>query len=203
MPNYKLLYFNGRGRAETIRMVFAAAGQKFEDNRIEFADWPAKKKQLRFGQVPLLHIDDQELNQSVAIIHYLGQQFGLAGKTPLDAAKCHALLENFRDFWTQFSRRVMSEKDQEKRPQIVKDAAEEVKTGLATFETLAKEANGFLVAGQLTYADLEAHNVLFMFTSWYGEDFLKAFPHLHKHYELVGKQPKVSEYLASRPKTLM
>lgn len=48
MPNYKLHYFNIKGRGETIRMIFAAAGQKFEDYRIEFPDWPNKKKGIFF-----------------------------------------------------------------------------------------------------------------------------------------------------------
>lgn len=51
MPNFKLNYFNGRGRAETIRLVFAAAGQKYEDTRFEMADWPSKKKGNFFNEV--------------------------------------------------------------------------------------------------------------------------------------------------------
>ncbi|XP_014679299.1 PREDICTED: hematopoietic prostaglandin D synthase-like [Priapulus caudatus] len=43
MPTYKLSYFNGRGRGETARILFASAGVKFEDHRIEMADWPKIK----------------------------------------------------------------------------------------------------------------------------------------------------------------
>ena len=43
MPSYKLSYFNARGRGEIARMVLAAAGQKFEDVRINFDDWPTVK----------------------------------------------------------------------------------------------------------------------------------------------------------------
>jgi glutathione S-transferase len=43
MTDYKLTYFNGRGRAEITRLIFAAAGQKFTDERIDFAEWPSKK----------------------------------------------------------------------------------------------------------------------------------------------------------------
>jgi glutathione S-transferase len=34
MPSYKLSYFNARGRAEMIRLVFAAAGVEYEDCRL-------------------------------------------------------------------------------------------------------------------------------------------------------------------------
>ncbi len=40
---YKLSYFGTRGRGEVIRMVFAAAGVKFEDERIAREQWPDVK----------------------------------------------------------------------------------------------------------------------------------------------------------------
>ena len=39
MPAYTLYYFNGRGRAEICRMVFAAAAVQFMDKRIKFSEW--------------------------------------------------------------------------------------------------------------------------------------------------------------------
>lgn len=44
MPEYKLTYFNGRGRAELTRLVFAAAGEKYEDERVN--DWPKHKESI-------------------------------------------------------------------------------------------------------------------------------------------------------------
>ena len=43
MSDFKLTYFNVAGRAELIRLIFAKSGTAFEDERIEFADWPARK----------------------------------------------------------------------------------------------------------------------------------------------------------------
>lgn len=41
MPKtYKLMYFDGRGRAELIRLIFAAANTKYEDIRIDVMSWP-------------------------------------------------------------------------------------------------------------------------------------------------------------------
>jgi len=41
--SYKLYYFNGRGRAELSRLIFAQAGVQYEDARVEQADWPKLK----------------------------------------------------------------------------------------------------------------------------------------------------------------
>ncbi|XP_072016299.1 S-crystallin SL11-like [Amphiura filiformis] len=46
MPNYKLIYFPGRGRAEFTRLLFAQAGVQYEDHRIEGANWPTLKPNL-------------------------------------------------------------------------------------------------------------------------------------------------------------
>ena len=42
MSSYKVVYFNGRGRAELTRLLFVAAGQQFEDVRV--SDWPNGKE---------------------------------------------------------------------------------------------------------------------------------------------------------------
>ena len=83
MANYKLNYFNGRGRAELTRLIFAAAGQQFEDNRI--ADWPATKADAPLGQLPYLEVNGTKLPKSIAIARFAARETGLAGKTNLEA----------------------------------------------------------------------------------------------------------------------
>ena len=56
MSQYKLLYFNGRGRAEYLRLIFAAANQAYEDSRIEMSEWPKLKSSTPFEQIPTLEI---------------------------------------------------------------------------------------------------------------------------------------------------
>ena len=49
MPSYKLTYFDGRGRAEISRLIFAAAGVEYTDERVK--DWPAgKDRKLVFNK---------------------------------------------------------------------------------------------------------------------------------------------------------
>ena len=47
MPTFRLTYFNMRGRAELSRWIFAAAGQDYEDVRIERDRWSQMKKGKR------------------------------------------------------------------------------------------------------------------------------------------------------------
>lgn len=54
--HYKLYYFNAKGRAEPIRLIFALAGQKYEDFRFEKDQWPQYKARSPSGHVPMLEV---------------------------------------------------------------------------------------------------------------------------------------------------
>ena len=42
-PKYKLIYFNSRGRAEPVRMLFAHCGVEYEDKRVTTDEWKEMK----------------------------------------------------------------------------------------------------------------------------------------------------------------
>lgn len=91
MAHYKLTYFNGRGRAEVTkkfkiinwiivlndiffklsRLILAAAGQTYEDNRIEKDTWENLKPNTLLGTLPILEVQDGSnvfvLSQSIAV----------------------------------------------------------------------------------------------------------------------------------------
>ena len=49
MPSYKLVYFNGRGRAEISRWIFAQTETEYEDQRINKEQWA----ELKPGKITL------------------------------------------------------------------------------------------------------------------------------------------------------
>jgi hypothetical protein len=77
MSQYKLIYFNLRGRGEVARLIFTYACQEFEDYRVKSKDWPKYKPTtpvififkkiiiffyityLKTGKLPILEIKDE------------------------------------------------------------------------------------------------------------------------------------------------
>lgn len=94
MASYKLIYFDFRGRAEAIRMLFALAHQSYEDHRVVYSEWPAQKSLTPFEKLPILEVTDESteqtttLSQSIAIGRFLANRFGMAGKSDLEKGKC-------------------------------------------------------------------------------------------------------------------
>ncbi|CAF1248475.1 unnamed protein product [Didymodactylos carnosus] len=115
MSTYKLYYFNGRGRAEIIRLIFAQAGQKYEDIRYEHADWPNHKHEMPLGQMPVLEVDGQKIPQSMTIARFLAKQFNLAGKNNLEQAKVDSVIDTIGDLMQIFLKVIFHEKDESKK----------------------------------------------------------------------------------------
>jgi glutathione S-transferase len=110
----KLTYFNGRGLAETSRLIFSAAGVDFEDNRypLTVLDWSTFKMERKefdedkangklwqsLDKLPFLEVEGEVICQSKAIERFLATKFDMMGSTPLEAAKIDSLCEWVRDF---------------------------------------------------------------------------------------------------------
>ncbi|VDD89933.1 unnamed protein product [Enterobius vermicularis] len=101
MPQYKLTYFDLRGLAEGARLMFHYAGVPFEDVRITREQWPQIKPTTPFGQVPVLSVDGHEIAQSAAIYRYLGRQFNLVPKCPIEEAMVDAIYDAHKDFYNE------------------------------------------------------------------------------------------------------
>lgn len=96
--NYKLVYFDVRGRAEPIRMLLHHEGIPFEDVRFPGDQWPAYKPSKLYaldhkfqsfdrsldstcleaplGKAPWLEVDGRKLPETDAICRYLACKFG-------------------------------------------------------------------------------------------------------------------------------
>jgi len=100
MSQYKLSYFNGRGKAESIRYVFHLAQQPFEDHRYKDGEWAVEKVvpgKYPFAQSPCLFMDGESFPQSSAIERLLSSKFGLNGANATETFHIDALGEHLND----------------------------------------------------------------------------------------------------------
>lgn len=113
-----LNYFNGRGLAETSRLILAVADKKYNDFRypLEVIDWKtynmvreefdadkASGKLWRsMGKLPFLEVDGKVISQSKAIERYLARKYDLMGENDEQAALIDSYCEYIRDFKTAY-----------------------------------------------------------------------------------------------------
>lgn len=210
-PQYKLTYFNMRGKAEVIRLLFAVAGVEYEDCRIERDDWPTEKEKVQppFGQMPLLTVDGQTYCQSISIARYLAEKFGLAGGSELDKLRADMIVHCCEDMIIAFSAS-FRETDPERKAQLTeKYEKEQLPVFYANFEKILagnKGGDGYFVGDSLTWADLQFYHYVSMYVTVTGKDrnaLLKDAPKSLALLDRVEKHPKVAEWLAKRPVTNM
>jgi len=200
---YKLIYFNGRGRAEPARLIFAYAGQNYDDHRMEGAEWPTLKPKTPFGQVPVLDIDNGKvmLSQSKAIARYLGNEFNLVPKDHIQSAKADMYIDGIDDVQKHFVPWFM-EKDPAKKNEIWKQLeTDHIAPFLKLYEKfLTDNGTGYFVSNSITWADI------FLFDLFHN--FKNKSPHLFDgHSKLkefvdkIEKEPKIHAWLEKRPKS--
>ena len=163
----KLTYFNGRGLAETSRVLLALAGQQYEDYRypLNIIDWASfNMSRVEFDndkksgklwksmdKLPTLEVDGEVIFQSKSIERYLAHRFDLMGSTPLEAAFIDSVCETIRDFKDGYPK--------------VRGSPAETETALQTYfsETLPpllKGLNNIIQSKQSSDASLEETYVI-------------------------------------------
>ena len=96
----KLTYFGLYGRVEFSRMLLAHAKVSFEDERLDGATFGARKAAGDFpnGQLPVLTHNGKTLNESVAILRYLGKHFGYYPADAYEAWYADSLVDFSNDY---------------------------------------------------------------------------------------------------------
>mmetsp|Transcript_48404 Transcript_48404/g.67254 ORF Transcript_48404/g.67254 Transcript_48404/m.67254 type:complete len:222 (-) Transcript_48404:38-703(-) len=214
-----LTYFNVRGRAEIIRMMFTAAGVEFDDVRFkpnaegvegpnaEFMEFK-KSGKCPTGQVPFLEMDGKSYYQTMPIMRMLGKKYGMAGKNDEEAYQLDAITATIGDAQNAVVAIMyggFSPEEQKKRMgEFMTDEMKGMPRYLGYIEKIAAASStGFLVGDSLTYADLYAYD---FFTTMQGKvkeqgggDIFEKCTNLGKYCNGIGENAKLKTYLANRP----
>lgn len=199
----KLIYFDFKAKAESIRLAFHIGGMDFEDKRVTREEFSVMKPHLPFGQLPVLEFEDNKvLAQSLAILIYAGKKTGLMPADAMEAAKVIQILSTLEDIYGKFAP-TMHEPDQQKKLQMREQLAKEtLPFWLSRLNTIIEneESPGcYCVGKNLTVADLQVYVVL----SWLclsdivegiPKDICNPYKAILKVIENVGNHPKVKEW---------
>jgi len=199
-PSAELVYFEGRGLAEIIRLTLSAADIPFKEVDLTTRDqFLALKPELLFEQVPLLRIDGLKLVQSASIVRYVARKAHLLGTTDLEIARVDELYAGTRDAYQAFHGIAF-------QPEAaVKEGIEtSLNKYLPIFNQLLKASgSGWLVGAGLTLADLGLLELLLATLDYNGPDALQQYPALVKFHATLTAQDNIRRYIASvrRPPT--
>ncbi|CAF3337253.1 unnamed protein product [Rotaria socialis] len=199
----KLHYFDGRGRAEAIRLILALGNEKIEENRYTFDEWPKIKPEMPLGQLPVLEIDGEKFPQSVAIARYLARQLKLGGKNDLESMKCDIIVDTMQEINEGYYRAWFHIKDEQEKKEEQKIFINEVmpKKLQGAEKLMAAYGNGVWTVGDNpTWADLVVYDTIENLLKMDGQ-LLDKHSILKTNREAVAKLPKLAEYLANRKQT--
>lgn len=219
---FKLRYFDAKGAAETIRLVFAAAGKDYEDMRYpisfgtpgdfstivrkEFeADRDAGKMDISMGKVPVLDVGDFSLPQSKAIERYVARKVGMMGSTAEEEALVDAMAEHVRDVNDAYNRKgLFFMKDEEKKAELKKKWYEEELPPLLTkLDTALPGSDGFAVGKKVSLADVAIFKLLKDTYDQDVSDAYKSCPKLQAIVSSLEKNDGIKKWLEERPKTFI
>lgn len=163
-----LTYFDGRGRAELIRLMLEVTGVPYQERVVTKAVMEELKQgeDLFFKQLPLLELDGLKLVQSVATVRYIARTRGMYGSSPLEAYQCDLIadgLADLKEHFITFKDYYQRKADPETYDSHIKDKL--LPRYLTAMEKQLKcnnksENPHFLVGEKLSYADVALLEVL-------------------------------------------
>ena len=218
-----LNYFNGRGLAETSRLILAVVDKKYKDFRypLEVIDWKtynmvrkefdedkaSGKLWKSMGKLPFLEVDGQVISQSKSIERYLARRFKLMGDTNEEGALIDSYCEYIRDFKTAYQ---TVRKAENKEEAMAKWFGETLPEKLSSFEKILCEntdfqtsSERFSVGNKLSLADIVIYSFLVDFFD-NKEGVKKSFEQcktLRNIVNTVSNNPNIKNWVENRAET--
>ncbi len=202
------------GRGEIVRMILEDIGVPYRDvAREEGAQAVAEARRGALGGAmpfapPILKTDDRVLSQSAVIARYLGERYGLAGKTESDRLLAQQHFLGWADLTSEVHdthHPISVALRYEDQRDAAKARARHFLNGRLTqwlehFEYVVQDGEGLHVPGTVTYPDLMARFVLrglaYAFPKAFTEQ-RERIPGLMALLERIEARPNLAAYLAS------
>ncbi|XP_060520492.1 glutathione S-transferase-like [Cylas formicarius] len=197
-PTFKVTYFDIMALGEPIRILLSYGGFDWEDNRVTKENWPVLKPTVPMGQLPILEHNGKVAHQSIAICRYLGKLTKLVGKDDWEDLEIDAAADTVNDYRAKVGR-YHYEADPVQKEKIGEQLFSEIVPFYSKkLDEQAKNNNGFLAVGRLTWADLLFVGLIDYMNFMAKKDLLAGVPNLQKVKENVLAVPNVKTYISNR-----
>ena len=206
-----LRYFELRGKAEAIRLLFEMAGVEYTEERFTATEWRqgGKKQEYMekgissYGQVPVVSVNDKHMSQTLSIMRYFAKLKGCYGDDAEQQYTCDMLVDGVED-WRNGHVRLVYNPDFQN---LVGDyIANSIPASLTHFETyLSKKYSAstdvpekvFLVGEKWSWADIMLLDMLENIVRLDAQVMPARFPLLNKFHEQFKNEPAIKKYFES------
>lgn len=202
---YRLVYFNGKARAEIIRYIFKVAKVPFQDDRMTPTEFATRKANgefiANFDRIPILYLENnQSYGQSKAIERYLAKKFGLLGNNDEEEFQIDIICEHCRDVKDKYFAARSGKSGDELLKAKQGFVSQDLPSWLGKIDKVIKPG-GFAVGSKLSLADLYMFNMAYDYFD--PSEELKKIIDDCKNIKASADTAKeaLKEHLASRPVT--
>uniref|UniRef100_U5EWQ3 glutathione transferase n=1 Tax=Corethrella appendiculata TaxID=1370023 RepID=U5EWQ3_9DIPT len=201
MPDYKVYYFNVKALGEPLRFLLSYGNIPFDDIRITREEWPALKPTMPMGQMPVLDVDGKKVHQSIAMSRYLAKQVGLVGADAWEDLQIDTVVDTINDFRLKIGVVSYEPDDEVKEKKLVTLNNEVIPFYLEKLDDIARENNGYLANGKLSWADLYFTAILDYLNYLTKTDLVANHPNLRQVTLNVLDIDQIKAWVEKRPKT--
>lgn len=212
----KLVYFNGKGLAETSRILLAINKTKYEDVRYpinekwEKPEFDEDKKNgklsLSLNKLPYLEINKGHIThcipQSKAIERYIAKKYNMMGSNDIECGMIDAICEVIRDIKDAYQK-VRKVEENEKEEAMKEWFTVTIVERLKLLNDIVND-NSYCVGNKLSLADVVLYSLITQFFTDV-DSAKKAIEHtvnLKKIVENVESISEVKEWINKRTNTL-
>lgn len=196
----KLTYFDGKGRAETTRIMLHSAGADWTDYRFPGTEWPAVKASTPLGSVPTLEVDGTVFTQSVSMQRYAAKLARMYPDDPLKALIVDECMDSLNELMAKAPFGGSDEERKTKRQAFQKDVMPKF-FGLIE-SRIAKFGGGNTVCGVPSVADVHLLGMVESIQSgdwdYIDTDFFKDYPGIATCAKHIAANEKVKAYYDSK-----
>jgi len=195
-----------RGRVETARLILAFAAADYQDIRLQ---WGGEKMveleangMLRYGELPMLFVDGEQVHKAMPICRMLARMYGLTGINSLQSGQIDEVVDALNDVLDEveliYRMRAVTEKDA-KMKEVIGTKVRACFVALEKRISVSGDGLSLTPGCATTWAELHLVNVVDLVKGMANSHPLPITPRLQILLDRTRDLPNIASWLKKRP----